>query len=171
MTTLKRFVMVLALLTLALVPFAAAQAAGHEEPTILEIALAVNAETGEFSTLIAAVLYGQLDDVLASAGPYTVFAPTDAAFAKLGLNADNITTVPKKDLRRILRYHISNGKRLSGDVLAVRHIRSLTGNFVRVTANEDGAFINQSKLIALDIEASNGVIHIIDTVLIPRPRQ
>jgi transforming growth factor-beta-induced protein len=164
----KRMIVVVLLLMLAVVPFSAAQAQGGN--TILDIALAVNAQTGEFSTLIAAVVYGQLDDVLGGEGQFTVFAPTDAAFAKLGLNASNITSVPKKELRRIVRYHIARGERFSPAVLNSKRIRMLTGNFVKITVNSDGAFVNQAELLApdlIDIDASNGVIHVIDSVLIP----
>src|SRR5688572_13869116 len=83
------------------------RAQASEGPTIVEAALAVNAETGEFSTLIAAVVRAGLVDTLNGKRQFTVFAPTDAAFAKLGLNAGNIDTVPLDALTNILLYHVA----------------------------------------------------------------
>lgn len=138
--------------------------------TIVDVAIAANEATGEFSTLIAAVVAADLDETLSGVRRYTVFAPTDAAFAAIGLNAGNIVLAPKKELRNILLYHVTNGKRLSGSVLASRFIRMANGEFTRVTVNSNGAFINQSQLLApdlIDIQADNGVIHVIDAVLLP----
>jgi uncharacterized surface protein with fasciclin (FAS1) repeats len=135
--------------------------------TIVEIALAVNAETGEFSTLIAALSSAGLVDALNGRGQFTVFAPTDAAFAKLGLDASNIGTLDKATLTNILLYHVARGERLSGDVVSANRIRMMNGGFTFVSLMGDSAYINQSKIVAVDVLASNGVIHIIDTVLLP----
>ena len=141
-----------------------------QRQSIVDVAIAANEATGEFSTLIAAVVAADLVDTLDGFRRYTVFAPTDAAFAKLGLNAGNVVLAPKKELRNILLYHVTNGKRFSGSVLNARFLRMANGETTRVSVSEAGAFINQSKLLApdlIDIEASNGVIHVIDTVLAP----
>ncbi|HMO05970.1 MAG TPA: fasciclin domain-containing protein [Kiritimatiellia bacterium] len=148
-----------------LVPEAKAQ-----RQTIVDVAIAANEATGEFSTLIAAVVAADLVDTLSGFRRYTVFAPTDAAFAALGLNAQNVGLAPKKELRNILLYHVTSGKRFSGSVLGARFLRMANGEFTRVSVNPNGAFINQSRLLApdlIDIEASNGVIHVIDAVLVP----
>jgi uncharacterized surface protein with fasciclin (FAS1) repeats len=142
----------------------------RNEPTIVDIALAVNAETGEFSTLIEAVVAADLVDTLNGRRHFTVFAPTDAAFAELGLNAGNIGSLPKDTLTNILLYHVTNGDRFSQSVLNAQRIRMLNGGFTFVSVTSDGAFINQSRLLApdlIDIDASNGVIHVIDAVLLP----
>lgn len=141
-----------------------------QRQSIVDVAIAANEATGEFSTLIAAVVAADLVDTLSGFRRYTVFAPTDAAFAKLGLNAGNVVLAPKKELLNILLYHVTNGKRFSGSVLNARFLRMANGEFTRVSVSDAGAFINQSKLLApdlIDIEASNGVIHVIDTVLTP----
>ncbi len=160
-----RAIVMAALSVTGLVPEASAQ-----RQTIVDVAISANEATGEFSSLIAAVVAADLDETLSGFRRYTVFAPTDAAFAALGLNAGNISLAPKKELRNILLYHVTNGKRFSGSVLGSRFIRMANGEFTRISVNQNGAFINQSKLLApdlIDIEADNGVIHVIDSVLVP----
>jgi uncharacterized surface protein with fasciclin (FAS1) repeats len=141
--------------------------AAPSEPSIVEVALSVNAQTGEFSTLIAAVVAADLVDTLNGNRQFTVFAPTDAAFAELGLNAGNIGTLPTKQLTTILRYHIAPGERLSTDVVNASRIRMLNKGFTFVTVNSEGVFINDAKILAVDVQARNGVIHVIDGVLLP----
>jgi uncharacterized surface protein with fasciclin (FAS1) repeats len=135
--------------------------------TIVDVALAVNAESGEFSTLIAAVVRADLLGALSANGQRTVFAPTDAAFAKLGLNADNIDTLPIDALTDILLYHVANGRRDAESVVTSSQIRMLNGGFTSISVTDEGAFINESRIIAVDVGASNGIIHVIDTVLLP----
>jgi uncharacterized surface protein with fasciclin (FAS1) repeats len=135
--------------------------------TIVDVALAVNANTGEFSTLIAAVVTAGLVDALSAKGQLTVFAPTDAAFAELGLNADNIGDVPLEALTNILLYHVAKGRRMAADVIGSDQIRMLNGEFTMISLNEGMAYIDDSQIIATDVPADNGVIHVIDTVLQP----
>jgi transforming growth factor-beta-induced protein len=142
--------------------------------SIADIAISVNAESGEFSTLLAAADAAGLVAVLDAGLPLTVFAPTDAAFAKLGLNADNVGNLPVGALRNILLYHVALGQRLSGSVLSSKVIPMLNGKYTRVSVKDDGAYINKSKLLApdlIDIVADNGVIHVIDSVLLPPSRK
>jgi uncharacterized surface protein with fasciclin (FAS1) repeats len=150
---------------------AAGQSAGAPgraaRTTIVDVALAVNAQTGEFSTLIAAVLRADLAGALAADGQRTVFAPTDAAFAKLGLDADNIDGVPLDALTDILLYHVTGGRRDAASVTDKTRIRMLNGGFTRISVQGDGAYINDAKIVAVDIAASNGIIHVIDAVLLP----
>jgi uncharacterized surface protein with fasciclin (FAS1) repeats len=147
--------------------FVAPVQAATSTNTIVGVALAVNAKTGEFSTLIAALKAAGLVDALNGKKQFTVFAPTDAAFAKLGYNASNIGTLPKATLTNILLYHVAHGSRYSGDVVSSTQIRMLNGSFTKVSLVNGAAFINSSKIISVDNAASNGVIHIIDTVLLP----
>lgn len=138
--------------------------AKERPPTIVGIALAVNAETGEFSTLIAALDYVGLVDALNAKKQFTVFAPTDAAFAKLNLDAESIVKLPKEAVADILLYHVAPGSRPSQAVAGSKQIRMLNGDFTKITA---GPKINDAAIVATDFKASNGVIHVIDTVLLP----
>lgn len=136
-------------------------------PTLVDVALSVNAASGEFSTLIAAVLYAGIANELSARGQRTVFAPTDAAFVKLGLDADNIETVPVGTLTEILLYHVAPGRRSAASVVSADRIRMANGGFVRVRTEGDAAFVNDSRIVGTDVTASNGIIHVIDTVLTP----
>jgi uncharacterized surface protein with fasciclin (FAS1) repeats len=146
---------------------AAASLRPASTPTIVDVALAANAQSGEFSTLIAAVVDAGLVDALSAVGQRTVFAPTDAAFAKLGLDADNIGTLPTADLKNILEYHLAPGRRYAEAVVSSDRIRMANGQFTTISLMGGEAYINDAKIVGVDIEASNGVIHVIDTVLLP----
>jgi uncharacterized surface protein with fasciclin (FAS1) repeats len=148
--------------------FAAPVAAAGSSQTIVETALAINADSGEFSTLIAAVVYTGLVPTLNGKGQFTVFAPTDAAFAKLGLDAESIVTLPKSTVKNILLYHVARGERLSGDVVSSSRIRMMNKQFTFVSLKDSGAYINDAMIVAVDVPAKNGVIHVIDTVLLPK---
>ncbi len=142
--------------------------------SIVDVALAVNAQTGEFSTLIAALSSANLVRKFDQCGSVslTVFAPTDAAFAKLGLNASNIgSAFPKKTLTNILLYHVALRSLYAEDVVERDSIRMANRGFVGVDVNDMGVFLTSNntpaKIITVDVAADNGVIHIIDTVLLP----
>jgi uncharacterized surface protein with fasciclin (FAS1) repeats len=136
-------------------------------PNVVEVAQSVNAQTGEFSTLIAAIVRAGLVDDLSAAGPFTVFAPTDAAFAALGLNASNIATVPIPDLTAILLYHVAPGRLAASAVVARNQITMAGGGVTQVRLENGAAFINDARILTTDVDASNGVIHIINAVLMP----
>jgi uncharacterized surface protein with fasciclin (FAS1) repeats len=146
-----------------------------QQPTIVGVALAVNAESGEFSTLIAALSCTGLVPALDGKGQYTVFAPTDAAFANLGLNKDNVcSALPKDTLTSVLLYHVAPGERFSGDVVSSERIRTLSKGFLFPVLMDGSAYIrdgssatSDAKIVAVDIEATNGVIHVIDHILLP----
>jgi uncharacterized surface protein with fasciclin (FAS1) repeats len=121
-----------------------------------------------FTTLVAAVQAAGLVETLSGNRQFTVFAPDNAAFAKLGLDASNIGTLPKETLTNILLYHVAPGERFANSVVNARQIRMMNKQFTQVSVTSAGAFINQSKIVATDIDASNGVIHVIDTVLLPK---
>jgi uncharacterized surface protein with fasciclin (FAS1) repeats len=149
----------------------AAPAAARTAPpaNIVDTALAVNAQTGEFSTLIAAVLAADpaVLNTLTKQRQLTVFAPTDAAFAKLGLDASNVGSLPQGALTQILLYHVAPGSRDAADVVDSSRIRTLEGGFLKVSLSNGSAYVNDSKIIATDIPTTNGIIHVIDSVLLP----
>lgn len=130
--------------------------------TIVETAIAA----GSFTTLVAAVKEAGLVDALSGVGPFTVFAPTDEAFAKLGPDTIKAVLADKALLTKILTYHVVSGRVMSGDVVKLSTATTLQGSDVKVSTY-GGVRINDSLVITADIETSNGVIHVIDTVLIP----
>ncbi len=124
---------------------------------------------GDFNTLVAAVQAGDLVDTLKSDGPFTVFAPTDEAFAKLPAGTvDNLLKPENKDqLVAVLTYHVVPGKIMSADIAGQKaDVVTVQGGEIAVDAT-DGVRINDATVVAADVEASNGVIHVIDTVLLP----
>jgi uncharacterized surface protein with fasciclin (FAS1) repeats len=135
---------------------------------IVDTAIAANAN-GDFDTLIAAVLAADpaVLKTLTTQRQLTVFAPTDAAFAKIGLDASNIGTLPKASLTKILLYHVAPGARTAADVVSSSQIRTLERGFLKVSLHDGGAYVNSSRIVATDIRATNGIIHVIDSVLLP----
>jgi uncharacterized surface protein with fasciclin (FAS1) repeats len=125
---------------------------------------AVNA--GSFSTLVAAIKAANLVETLKSKGPFTVFAPTDEAFAKLPEGAVDalLKDIPK--LKKILTYHVMSGKVMAADVTKLKSAKTVEGSDVAINASK-GVKVNDSTVTTPDVAADNGVIHIIDTVLIP----
>jgi uncharacterized surface protein with fasciclin (FAS1) repeats len=124
---------------------------------------------GQFNTLVAAVKAAGLTDTLKSDGPFTVFAPTDEAFAKLPEGTvENLLKPENKDqLVAILTYHVVSGKIMSGDIAGQKAmVATVEGSKLDVDAT-DGVRVDEAMVVAADIEASNGVIHVIDTVVIP----
>lgn len=132
---------------------------------------AVNA--GNFNTLVAAAKAAGLVDALAGDGPLTVFAPTDDAFAKLPEGTVETLLKPENrdKLAAILKYHVVSGRVYSDAALKAGQAATLQGDKIRITANDQGASVNDAKLIATDIDASNGVIHVIDSVILPSEKQ
>lgn len=125
---------------------------------------AVNA--GSFSTLVAAVKAANLVDTLKGKGPFTVFAPTDEAFAKLPAGTVDalLQDIPK--LKKILTYYVVSGKVMAADVTKLKSATTVEGSDVKIDASS-GVKINDSTVTTPDVAADNGVIHVIDTVLIP----
>ncbi|MEG4346094.1 fasciclin domain-containing protein [Microcoleus sp. A003_D6] len=121
---------------------------------------------GSFTTLVAAVKAAGLVDTLKGAGPFTVFAPTDEAFAKLpeGTVDALLKDIPK--LTKILTYHVVSGKVLAADVVKLTSAKTVEGSEVKIDAS-NGVKINDSTVTTADVAADNGVIHIIDSVLLP----
>ncbi|QMS86741.1 fasciclin domain-containing protein [Nostoc edaphicum CCNP1411] len=121
---------------------------------------------GSFKTLVAAIEAAGLVDTLTGAGPFTVFAPTDAAFNKLPAGTVDalLKDIPK--LKKILTYHVVSGKVLAADVAKLKTAKTVEGSDVKIDAS-NGVKINDAKVATADVAADNGVIHVIDTVLIP----
>lgn len=166
-------VAVTAATALASLPFAAAATGGSdaEEPTIAEIAVA----TPELSTLVTALTVatdaGVVDFLGVASDPdadLTVFAPTNDAFAALGDTLDAVLADPGGLLTDVLAYHVLGTSEAAADLIAAGSATTLLGEDVMVTVDADGnVFINDSKVVIADIPASNGIVHVIDAVLIP----
>lgn len=134
------------------------------EMNIVETAIAA----GNFTTLVAAVEAAGLVDALSGEGPFTVFAPTDEAFAALPAGTvEALLADPSGDLTQILLYHVVPGQVMAADVADGLEAETLQGSTVSFMVMADGVMINEANIIATDIEASNGVIHVIDVVILP----
>ncbi|WP_295892222.1 fasciclin domain-containing protein [uncultured Vibrio sp.] len=129
----------------------------------------VAVENGSFNTLVAAVKAAGLVDTLKGDGPFTVFAPTDEAFAKLpeGTVESLLKPENKDQLIDILTYHVVAGKVMASDVVSLNSATTVEGKDVTIDVMGSNVKINNAQVIAADVGASNGVIHVIDSVLIP----
>lgn len=123
-------------------------------------------ENGNFKTLIKALTAANLVETLEGTGPFTVFAPTDTAFAKIPSETMEAILKDNDKLASILTYHVLSGKTLSKDIVNMSSAKTLNSKDVRIDS-ERGIRINNSNITTADVECSNGVIHIIDTVLMP----
>jgi len=145
--------------------FAASAFAGGHSKDIVDTAV----EAGSFGTLVAAVQAAGLVDALKGDGPFTVFAPTDEAFAALPEGTVETLLKPenKDQLVNILTYHVLPGKVMSGDIAGkALEVKMLNGGMANVNATS-GVMIDAANVVTADIEASNGVIHVIDAVILP----
>src|SRR6187455_26594 len=143
------------------------QARAAQQQDIVDTAVAA----GSFKTLAAALQAAGLVETLKGAGPFTVFAPTDAAFAKLpaGTVENLLKPENKAKLRRILTYHVVSGKVMAADVVKMNSAKAVSGDTFTIKTM-GGVMIDNAKVVKTDIKASNGVIHVIDTVLLPREK-
>ena len=146
-------------------PAAAPRAGAAQEADIVDTAVAA----GSFDTLAKLLERARLVDTLKGEGPFTVFAPTDAAFAKVPKNKLNALLRNRRKLRRVLLYHVAAGQLEAADVVQRWSIRTLNGRKVRVRVRDSNVFLNRARVVSPDVMASNGVIHVIDRVLIPPP--
>jgi uncharacterized surface protein with fasciclin (FAS1) repeats len=124
---------------------------------------------GSFKTLAAALTAAGLVDTLKGDGPFTVFAPTDEAFAKLpaGTVEDLLKPENKAKLQAILTYHVVAGAVMAAQVTSLKEAKTVNGQAVKVSTMGGSVMINNAKVIKADIKTSNGVIHVIDTVILP----
>ncbi len=125
---------------------------------------------GMFNTLVTAVKAAGLVETLKGAGPFTVFAPTDEAFKKLpaGTVEGLLKDIPK--LKEVLTYHVVAGKVMAADVVKMKSGKTLQGQSVAIAVNGGTVSIDGAKVVKADVAASNGVIHVIDTVLMPKAK-
>ncbi|MEZ9700172.1 fasciclin domain-containing protein [Vibrio sp. 10N.261.46.E12] len=148
--------------------FTAFAHAGHHgmKKDIVDVA----AENGSFNTLVAAVKAAGLVETLKGDGPFTVFAPTDQAFAALPEGTVDMLLKPenKDKLIAVLTYHVVPGKIMAADVMNLDSAVTVQGEAVMIGTDDGKVMINQAQVVIPDVEASNGVIHVIDTVLLPK---
>jgi transforming growth factor-beta-induced protein len=138
------------------------------EPVLKDIVDTAVAD-GRFTTLVAAVTAAELVDTLKGEGPFTVFAPTDDAFAKLpaGTIEELLKPESKQALTDILLYHVVSGKVMAADVVGLTSATTVLGKDVAIKVDMGNVYINDAQVIITDIETSNGIIHVIDTVILP----
>jgi uncharacterized surface protein with fasciclin (FAS1) repeats len=172
MRTFKFYPMMLALAAAAALgaalmarPQVAGAAAEPAKKDIVDTAVAA----GNFKTLAAALKAAGLIDTLKGTGPFTVFAPTDEAFAKLpaGTIQDLLKPENKEKLIAILTYHVVPGKAMAKDVAGMSAAKTVNGKELKLKVDGDKVMVNQATVTTADVEASNGVIHVIDAVLLP----
>jgi len=132
-------------------------------PTIIDIAV----QAGSFNTLVQAVQAAGLVETLSGEGPFTVFAPTDEAFAQIPQDTLQAVLANKEQLTAILTYHVAPGKLMATDVVRSSQIPTVQGQSITVNT-EGGVKVDDANVIQTDIEADNGVIHVIDKVLMPK---
>ena len=155
------------MISLILCAAAAMAFAGSQAKTADIVDTAVSA--GSFNTLVAAVQAADLAATLKGEGPFTVFAPTDEAFAKLpeGTVDDLLKPENKEKLQAILLYHVVPGKVMAADVVGMSSAKTAGGQSFSITQKEGKVYVDEAEVVQTDIVCSNGVIHVIDTVIIP----
>ncbi|NIP79872.1 MAG: fasciclin domain-containing protein, partial [Gemmatimonadetes bacterium] len=160
-----RKIAMVALVGAALVPAQASAQYGEAGKTIVDVAV----EAGSFETLVTAVKAAGLVETLSGEGPFTVFAPTDAAFAKLPEGTLEALLADREALKAVLTYHVIPGKVMAKDVLAAEQVSPATvqGEALDVRVADGSVKVDGATVVQPDVEASNGVIHVIDTVVLP----
>lgn len=149
-----------------LIPGPVSQPEGGDEPTMNIVELAVNA--GSFNTLVAAVEAAGLAETLSGEGPFTVFAPTDEAFAQIPEADLQALLADKATLTSVLTYHVVPGKFLAEDVTRLPSAKTVNGQSVQIKVWEGKVLVDDATIVTTDIEATNGVIHVIDKVILPQ---
>lgn len=146
--------------------------------TVLFVAAAPGADivdtavqAGSFQTLVKAVQAAGLVEALKGPGPFTVFAPTDEAFAKLPAATLNSLLANPEELKKVLTYHVVPGKFMSSEVVKLKEARTLQGATVKVRVSGGQVMIDNAKVVKTDVGCDNGVIHVIDTVIVPNTKR
>ena len=149
----------------AVLALSAAAGAQHQNSDLVDTAMAA----GSFTTLAKALQAADLVETLKGKGPYTVFAPTDEAFAKLpqAMLNDLLKPENKAKLQRILTYHVVRGRVMSADVVKLRSAKAVSGDTIDIKTNGESVMVANARVVKTDVAASNGVIHVIDTVILP----
>ncbi len=142
------------------------EAPAGESKDIVDTAVAA----GSFNTLVAAVKAADLVETLKGPGPFTVFAPTDEAFAKLPAGAvdDLLKPENKEKLRAVLTYHVVSGRVMAADVVKMTSAKTVQGSEITIKVEGETVMVDGAKVVKTDIATSNGVIHVIDTVVMPK---
>lgn len=143
-----------------------ARAADEKKGDIVDTAV----KAGSFKTLAAALTAADLVKTLKGKGPFTVFAPTDEAFAKLPKATldDLLKPENKEKLAKILTYHVVAGKVTSADVVKLKEAKTVNGQSVKIAVKDGGVSVDNAKVVKTDIDCTNGVIHVLDTVILPK---
>lgn len=125
-------------------------------------------DTGNLKTFCKLLESAGLVDTLKGKGPYTVFIPTDDAFKKLGKELDELQKPENKaKLQRILKHHVLEGRKTAADLKAMKSAKTLAGEEIKIVVKDDVVMVDKAKVTKADTEASNGLIHVVDTVLLP----
>ncbi len=154
---------ILALLAVTALALAPAAAGTHATKDVVDTAVAA----GDFTTLAKALQTAGLVETLKGAGPFTVFAPTDDAFAKLPAGALDALLKDKAKLTAVLTYHVVPGKVMAADVVKLDSANTVNGKSVKIKVAGGTVMVDGAKVIKTDIKCSNGVIHVIDSVILP----
>jgi uncharacterized surface protein with fasciclin (FAS1) repeats len=160
----RKFIALAALAALSLSAMAPVVSAKPATRNIVQTAVAV----GQFKTLTKLVKQAGLAGALEAKGPYTVFAPTDAAFAKVPKATLAALAKDKAKLRAVLLYHVAKGKLTAAKVVKLHAVKTLNGQSLKVRVSHGTVTVGGARVVKTDIGASNGVIHVINQVLIPR---
>lgn len=148
---------------IALAAVAVAPTTPPQTPDLVDVAV----EAGSFNTLVQALEAADLVDVLRGDGPYTVFAPTDEAFAAIPQEDLQALLADKAALTAVLTYHVVPGKVMAADVSKLSHATTVQGQDLDIAVDMGTVKVDNAKVTATDIQASNGVIHVIDSVMMP----
>jgi uncharacterized surface protein with fasciclin (FAS1) repeats len=165
---MKKFSLVASVATLACLVAVGTTYAGCGtcDKTVVEVAV----KTDGFKTLVAAVKAAGLAETLSGEGPFTVFAPTDKAFKKIPKEtlAELLKPENKKKLAAILTYHVVAGKVMAKDVVKLKNAKTVQGSKVKIRVKDGTVMLDKAKVVKTDIPCKNGVIHVIDTVIMPK---
>lgn len=156
-----------ALIAIAAFEPARLNAQGMATPKAKDI-IETAAAAGSFKTLLAAVEAAGLTETLKGTGPFTVFAPTDEAFAKLPAGPVEALLKDPKKLAAILTYHVVSGKVMASQVVGLKSAKTVNGQEVSIKVANGKVMIDNAKVVSTDIATSNGVIHVIDAVILPK---
>jgi uncharacterized surface protein with fasciclin (FAS1) repeats len=147
--------------------YGASQGSAQGEKTVSRADIVDTAiGAGQFNTLAKALTAAGLVETLKGAGPFTVFAPTDAAFAKIPADKLNALLADKAALTKVLTYHVVPGRIMAKDVKS-GEVKTVQGQPLTIKAGKSGVMVNDARVVKTDVVASNGVIHVIDTVILP----
>jgi len=161
----KFTVLVVSVLAISVLAFASTEYMSRmEKKNIVETAVAA----GQFNTLVTAVKAADLVETLSGPGPFTVFAPTDDAFAKLPEGTIESLLKNKDKLKAVLTYHVVAGKVMASDVVNLKSATTVNGQQITIKVEGDTVMVDNAKVVKTDIECTNGVIHVIDTVILPK---